>query len=191
MSKRSSRTRNASQTRTDILKAAQRLFSQRGYEQVGVRDIAAEVGINGALVIRYFGSKDQLFAEAVTDAFSLGDLLEGNRDEIGERLMRYLMQEDSNDTFYPVLALLRSASSPQGAALLRQGLEMHFIQPLAEWLEGKDRPLRASLIASTLLGVAIMQDVLYITPLTESSVEQLVAQVAPVIQGYIDGIVEV
>ena len=184
---KSSRTRNSVQTRADILKVAQRLFSQRGYEQVGVRDIAAEVGINGALVIRYFGSKDQLFAEAVTEAFRLGDLLQANRNELGELLVRYLMQEESDVTFYPVLALLRSASSPQGAVLLRQGLETHFIQPLAEWLEGENCSLRASLIASTLLGVAIMQDVLYITPLTESSIEMLVAHVAPVIQGYIGG----
>ena len=181
------RSRNAAQTKADILKAAQRLFSQRGYEHVGVRDIAAEVGINAALVIRYFGSKDQLFAAAVTEAFRLGDLLEGDRNSVGELLVRYLMQDDSDATFYPVLALLRSASSPQGAPLLRQGLETHFIQPLAEWLEGDDRSLRASLIASTLLGIAILQDVLYITPLTESPVESLVAQVAPVIQGYIDG----
>ena len=187
MGKPSPRFRNASQTRIDILKAAQRLFSQRGYEQVGVRDIAAEVGINGALIIRYFGSKDQLFAEAVTEAFRLGDLLQEDRNVLGERLVRYLMQDDSDDTFYPVLALLRSASSPHGATLLRRGLETHFIQPLAEWLGGEDRNLRAGLIASTLLGVAIMQDVLYITPLTESSIETLVAHVAPVIQGYIDG----
>ncbi len=187
----SPRSRNATQTRADILKAAQRLFSQRGYEHVGVRDIAAEVGINAALVIRYFGSKDELFAEAVTDAFRLEDLLEEDKHGVGEVLVRYLMQEESDDTFYPVLALLRSASSPHGATLLRQGLETHFIQPLAQWLEGENRPLRASLIASTLLGVAIMQDVLYITPLRESSVETIVAQVAPVIQRYINGIVGV
>ena len=187
MEKSSPRSRNASQTRADVLKAAQHLFSQRGYEQVGVRDIAAEVGINGALVIRYFGSKDQLFAEAVTEAFRLGDLLQEDRNALGERLVRYLMQDDSDATFYPVLALLRAATSPQGSTLLRQGLEAHFIQPLAEWLGGDDNYLRASLIASTLLGVAIMQDVLYITPLTKSSIEVLVAHIAPVIQGYIDG----
>ncbi len=182
----SSRPRNASQTKTDILLAAQRLFSQRGYEHVGVRDIATEVGINGALVIRYFGSKEQLFAEAVTEAFRLEDFLQERREVLGERLVRYLVQEDSDATFYPILALLKSATSPQGSVLLREGLEKNFIQPLAEWLGGKDSSLRASLIASTLLGVAIMQDVLYITPLTTSSIESLIVHVAPVIQRYID-----
>lgn len=186
MSERSPRARNAAQTRADILKAAQHLFSQRGYDQVGIRDIAAEVGITGALIIRYFISKDQLFTQAVTEAFRLGDLLQGPRETVGERLVRFLMQDDSNTTFYPVLALVRSATSPQGAVLLRQGLELHFIQPLADWLGDEDAYLRASLIASTLLGLAIMQDVLFIHPLTESSVESLVAYVAPVIQGYID-----
>ena len=188
MSEHSPRQRNASQTRLDILKAAQKLFSQRGYERVGVRDIAAEVGINGALIIRYFGSKDQLFAEAVTEAFRLDAWLQERRAGLGELLVRYLLQDDSDATFYPILALLRSASSPQGATLLRQGLEEYFIQPLAEWLGGNDSHLRASLIASTLLGLAIMKDVLYITPLTESPTESLVAHVAPIIQGYIDDV---
>ncbi len=181
------RPRNASQTREDILRAAQKLFSQRGYEHVGVRDIATEVGINGSLVIRYFGSKEQLFAEAVTEAFRLGDLLQERREVLGERLVRYLLQEDSDATFYPILALLKSATSPQGATLLREGLEKNFIQPLAEWLGGKDSSLRASLIASMLLGVATMQDVLYVTPLMTNSIEVKIAHVAPVIQGYIDG----
>ena len=189
MEKPSSRPRNASQTRANILRVAQRLFSQHGYEHIGVRDIAAEAGINGALVIRYFGSKDQLFAEAVTEAFRLGDLLQGKRETIGESLVRYLLQEDTDATFYPILALLRSASSSQGSALLRQGLEKYFIQPLAEWLGGEESELRASLIASILLGIAIMQDVLYVTPLTRSSIELLVVHVAPVIQRYIDGTV--
>jgi AcrR family transcriptional regulator len=186
MANGTSRPRNAAQTREDILQAAQKLFSQRGYEHIGVRDIAAEVGINGSLVIRYFGSKEQLFAESVTEAFRLGDLLQGHREGLGERLVRYLLQEDSEATFYPILALLKSATSPQGATLLREGLETHFIQPLAEWLGGGDSSLRATLIASTLLGVAVMQDVLYITPLTTSSTDSLVAYVAPVIQRYID-----
>lgn len=187
MAKQPSRPRNASQTRAIILHTAQQLFSQRGYEQIGIRDIAAAAEINGALVIRYFGSKDQLFAEAVMEAFKLGDLLQDRREVVGERLIRYLLQEDSDATFYPILALLRSATSSQGARLLKQGLETHFIQPLAEWLGGEDRYLRASLIASTLLGIAIMQDVLYISSLAESSIDALVAQVAPVIQKYIDG----
>ena len=188
MSEHAPRQRNSSQTRADILRAAQKLFSQRGYEHVGVRDIAAEVGINGALIIRYFGSKDKLFAEAVTEAFRLDHLLQERREALGERLVQYLLQDDSDATFYPILALLRSASSPQGAALLRQGLEEYFIQPLAEWLGGEESYLRASLIASTLLGLAIMQDVLYITPLIAASTESLVTHVAPVIQRYIDGV---
>ncbi len=187
MAESSPRRRNSSQTRANILQAAQRLFSQQGYEQIGVRDIAVEAGINSALIIRYFGSKDQLFAQSVTEAFRLGDLLQTRREEMGERLVRYLLQDDSDTTFYPILALLRSATSAQGAILLRQGLEEHFIQPLAEWLDGEERYLRASLIASVLLGVATMQDVLYIQYLTESSIESLVTQIVPVIQTYIDG----
>jgi AcrR family transcriptional regulator len=189
MTESSLRRRNSAQTRADILRAAQHLFSQGGYEQIGVRDIAVEAGINSALIIRYFGSKEGLFAQSVTEAFHLGDLLQTQREEMGERLVRYLLQDNTDDTFYPILALLRSVTSAQGATLLRQGLEEHFIKPLAEWLEGDQPYLRASLIASILLGVATMQDVLYISYLTESSIESIVKQVAPVIQAYVDNTV--
>jgi AcrR family transcriptional regulator len=44
------------------------LFAASGFDGVSLRDIASKAGINVALVVRYFGGKDQLFAEAVAKA---------------------------------------------------------------------------------------------------------------------------
>lgn len=52
------------QTKSAILEAAQRLFSSRGYSETGVRDIAAEAGVNPALISRYFGSKQVFISRA-------------------------------------------------------------------------------------------------------------------------------
>ncbi len=60
----------------------------------------------------------------------------------------------------PLLALLRFASSEQGSKIMRRILDEQFIRPLAKWLGGKQPELRASLIASTLLGLALTRDVL-------------------------------
>ena len=49
--------------RDRILKVATELFAEYGVNGVGIRRIAAEAGINHALIIRYFGSKDKLVAE--------------------------------------------------------------------------------------------------------------------------------
>src|ERR1700760_3639196 len=59
------RPRNAAATRGAILESAVRNFARAGYDGVGVRDIASDAGVTAMMVNRYFGSKEQLFAEAV------------------------------------------------------------------------------------------------------------------------------
>jgi AcrR family transcriptional regulator len=45
------------QPRERILEAAERLFSQKGYAAVGVREIAAEAGVNISMISYYFEGK--------------------------------------------------------------------------------------------------------------------------------------
>jgi AcrR family transcriptional regulator len=181
------RSRNAEVTKADILRAARTAFANSGYDNVGVREIAAVAGVNAALVIRYFGSKEELFEQAVTEAFNLNDLLSVNRKEVGVLLSHYILQKRERDgSLEPLLALLRSASSEQGSKLMRQLLDEQFIRPLAKWLGGKQAELRASLIASTLLGLALTRDVLKSERLEGSEIEPIIKLVAPVLQSYID-----
>src|SRR5438552_751878 len=51
------------QTRTAILAAAERLYAERGFGDVTLRDIVAEANVNLAAVNYHFGSKDELIAE--------------------------------------------------------------------------------------------------------------------------------
>ncbi|WP_291687913.1 TetR/AcrR family transcriptional regulator [Bradyrhizobium sp.] len=51
------------QTRTAILAAAERLYADRGFGDVTLRDIVAAAGVNLAAVNYHFGSKDELIAE--------------------------------------------------------------------------------------------------------------------------------
>src|SRR6476620_12425983 len=51
------------QTRTSILSAAERLYAERGFGDVTLRDIVAAAGVNLAAVNYHFGSKDELIAE--------------------------------------------------------------------------------------------------------------------------------
>ena len=50
-------------TRTLILDAAERLYAERGFGDVTLRDIVAAAGVNLAAVNYHFGSKDELIAE--------------------------------------------------------------------------------------------------------------------------------
>ena len=69
--------RNAGDTRARILAAARVRFALDAYENVGTRDIAADAGVDAALVNRYFGGKEKLFDEAIVDAFAIKDHFTG------------------------------------------------------------------------------------------------------------------
>lgn len=181
--------RNAVATRARILDAARFHFSRAGYDQVGMRQIAETARVDAALIVRYFGSKEALFREVIAGGFSLGDdFLAGSREGLGERLVRYVAAKDgASQEMDPVLILLRSASSEQAGAILRQGLDEGFVQPLARWLGGNQAAERAGLIASTLFGLAFMREVVRIEPLTGADVDRLVALIVPTLQRYVDG----
>ena len=98
------RPRNASQTRADILGAARRRFGAEGYERTTLRAVAADVGVDAALVIRYFGSKQDLFAAAADFAIELPDLSNVDPDEVAGIL----------------LPRLRRTSEPLGSASVLQ-----------------------------------------------------------------------
>lgn len=177
--------RNAAATRQAILGAARVCFMSEGYDQIGVREIAARAGADAALVNRYFGSKEALFAEAVATKFELGALFASDRSTLGERLARYVLQEKSpGDDYDPLVALLRSASSDVAGKMLRQALVEGFVRPLAARLDGDDAVLRAELIGSTLLGLLAYKTV--IGAMGNGDQERVVAVVTPVLQSLID-----
>ncbi len=185
---RSRRRGGAAATRAAMLEAARALFTRDGYDHVGVRDVASVVGVDAALVIRYFGSKERLFAEAVAQGFDPSGYLVGERSGLGECLARSVLQKkDDGGGYDPLLTLLRSAPNERAAALLREGLDEQFVYPLARWLGGERASERAGLIAATLFGLAFMRAVVRSAPLATGEVEDLVALVAPVLQSYVDG----
>lgn len=180
------RGRNAAVTRQAILSAGKSCFMRDGYEQVGVRDIAARAGVDPALVIRYFGSKEGLFAEAVITKFDLSELFTGDLSTLGERLARGTLQKKKppHEEFDPMLALLRSASSDIPAKMLRHAIEEGFVRPLAARLAEPDATARAELVGSTLLGLLFLRKVIRVT---DGDDERLIALVAPMLQALIDG----
>ena len=180
------RCRNAKATRQAILEAAKTCFMHEGYEQVGVRDIAARAGVDPALVNRYFGSKEGLFSEAVASKFDLRHLLEGDRASLGERLARYVLQKNADGADYdPLVALLRSSSSDVCSGMLRNAMLQGFVRPLASRLEGPDALSRAELVGSTLLGLLVHRTV--ISGAQTADNERMLALVAPALQTFIDG----
>jgi AcrR family transcriptional regulator len=163
--------RSGSLTRQRIVKAALVRFAKVSYEEVGLRDIALDVGVDVALVHRSFGSKEQLFAEAFKAAIQSERLLSSKKTELGAALARNIFERDNDSTSGHTDALqifVHSLSSPQAREVLRAFVLKDFIKPLAAKLD--DRALqRAALITACLVGVSILRDVLRVKPLLDGS----------------------
>jgi hypothetical protein len=117
----------------------------------------------------------------------LSDLVAVPRDQLGEVLTRYILSKAEHGRLEPLQALLRSSSNPGATVLMQNLLEQEFIAPLSEFLLGENTRIRAGLIASLILGLATARDVLGSPTLQNADVETLVARLAPMFQGLIDG----
>ena len=170
-------------TKTALLNAARQLFAQRGFDLVSVRDVAADAGVNAALVIRYFGSKEALFLEAISLPDGVPLPFDGPLHDLGERLARYALGKPDAD---PLLILLRSASSETGGTLLRRAVEAQFIAPLSTRLPGTAPDARAALIAAEVLGLSVLSKIVN-APILKRESERVVRESARALQRLIDG----
>jgi AcrR family transcriptional regulator len=172
------RRRDAAATRSAIFEAATRRFAYQGYEHAGVREIAADAGVNAAMVNRYFGSKERLFAEVVERAFNIRYLVEGDRATLAERLAHAVVyggEDIAGDRRIPLLLMLRSATEPRAAELIRGSLDRNLLRPLEEHLDGPDAKVRAAIVIAQCTGFAILNRMLRPQVLAEAQHEELVA----------------
>jgi AcrR family transcriptional regulator len=178
------RPRNASQTRADILAAARRRFGAQGYERTTLRGVAADVGVDAALVIRYFGSKQDLFAAAADFAIELPDLSNVDPDEVAGILLPRFFAVWEDETF---VALLRAAMTSQVAA---DTLRRVFAEQVAPKLitATPDNPIqRIGLMGAFVIGLATTRYVLVNPPIANLSREELSRWAAPVIRQLLVG----
>lgn len=164
------RRRCAMTTRGEILDAARRRFIDESYETVGLRDIAGDVGVDVALIGRYFGSKDALFREVMSGC----DDAEFNSDIRAADLPAFLASlvaaEDGSshgEHRDKTLIALRSASSPVASGIVRDAVKDSLLEPLAQILDSPDAEQRASLAAAILFGTTVLRTIMAMEPLCE------------------------
>lgn len=181
------------ETRAAILEAAAASFAEHGYAGTTMRAVAAEAGVDAALIHHYFGTKQELFRavlELPVDLQAVASrVLAGDREELGERLARaFLSVWDDPAASRPLLAQLRSALTDPVAAESLRGFVIDTV--LATVTEAVDRPrsdLRATLAASQLIGVAILRHALELEPLASADRDELAAALGPTLQRYLTG----
>jgi AcrR family transcriptional regulator len=201
--RRSGRRSGDSGTREAILAAARRRFGDQGYDAASIRSIAAEAGVDPALVHHFYGNKERLFASAMRlpvvpsehIAAVLGDERKRLGDEfpghLGEILIRTVLGIWSAAGIRTVfLSLLRSsATNEQAVTMLREFVTGTILAALEQALPGdaEQRRYRAALVASQIVGLGFTRYVLELEPLASASTEDLVAAIGPTLQRYITG----
>lgn len=193
---RTGRRPGGADTREHIIVAARELFAERGFDGATIRGVAEAAGVDAALIYHYFGSKQRLFVVAMEIPYHyeqvLPAVLDGPPDEMGERLVRELLGYWEDPRIGPLFrGVVRSAvTDPVAAEMIRRMLAEGPFALLAQRIGSPDAELRAMLMASHVMGMALLRYVLAVEPLASAPVEQVARMVGPVIGGYLHGVGE-
>lgn len=177
--------RRSDVTRTAILEAARQRFAADGYERATVRAIAQDAGIDPSMVMRYYGSKEGLFAAVIDVELILPDLNALPVDDVGAVLVGHFLDLWENDSVLQTL-LRVGATNEAGAARMRDVFAGQIL-PLAERfvVTRKDAARRAALVASQVLGMALVRYVLKFAPAADMPRADVVAWLGPTVQRYL------
>lgn len=174
-----------STARHDIVEVARRRFLVDGYDGVTMRSIAAEAGVDAALISYHFGSKRGLFGAAleltINPALVVAEALDAPLEVLPERLLRTLLAVWDDPRHRPqLLGLLESAMDDADTARTsREVAEREIFGRIAERVGGRDATARASGVAVQLAGLIFLRYVLEVEPIASMTSEEVVGSVAP------------
>jgi AcrR family transcriptional regulator len=167
------------------------MFADRGIDGTTIRDVAGRAGVDPALVHHYFGTKHQLFVAAMEFPLEIRTVIPaiamGPREQIGDRIVAgFVGLWDRREVQPTLLGIARSATTdPIAAAMFRRVLVDGPLQAIAGLLGTPDAPLRATLVGSQLIGIAMARYVAELEPIASMRPEQLAALIGPTLTRYL------
>jgi AcrR family transcriptional regulator len=191
--RRTGRRPGPSSTRDHILEAATSSFAENGYDRATIRAIATRAGVDPALVIHYFGSKEALFTAALELTLRPGDVfargVAAGPDQLGATIVRTFLEAwEPPQARVRLMAMLRSAMTNETAMdMIRDLLVREVFGPITAALGAPDAQLRATLVGSQFMGLSVMRYIGRFEPLASASVDDLVAAIGPTVQRYLTG----
>lgn len=155
------------------MESARRCFAAKGYDGAGVREIAAGAGVTAMLINRYFGSKEQLFAEVAVQTMATPTILTQEFLEAGcpSDVMARALVAITGPASPPLdgfLIMLRSAASERAAEIGREQVQAHYQTRLARALQGRHAKERAAVMLSLVAGVQMMRQAMGLPALADA-----------------------
>ncbi|MBJ7289016.1 TetR family transcriptional regulator [Williamsia sp.] len=174
-------TRNAARTRAALVSAAQRRFADDGFAGTTVRAVAADAGVDPALVMRYFGSKRGLYEAATAVDLHLPDFSSVARRRLGAVIVETFLSRWDGPEGEPLRILLASAATETTAAEQMRTIFAGQVRP-AVAAAGGEPDVDIEVIASTLIGMAMMRYVLRVPDVVALTPTQIVERFGPALQ---------
>jgi AcrR family transcriptional regulator len=191
--RRPGRPSGVSGSRERILASARELFARNGFGNTSIRAVAADAGVDAALVHHYFGTKQQLFAAAtelpIDPMVVLGPVRETPVDQLGRTLPELLLPLWDSQSGTGLIAAMRSMLTGTEVPLARSFFRDIVVAELAHRIDEPDGTgvLRAEFAASQLMGIVVARYIVGLEPLASLPAEQIVDMVAPTLQRYFTG----
>ena len=173
-----------------ILAAARTLFHDRGFTDTSIRGVAEAAGSSPVVVLRHFGSKEQLFLQAMTVDRGLGSVVEGPLEDLARLMLERLLDGPDAELAPIWRALMLAGDQREIQRYRREAAQQFLFQALAERLEGPNAELRAHLVASQIIGLILVLWVDEDPVLGALPTARLVAEYAPSLQRLIDTPIE-
>jgi AcrR family transcriptional regulator len=167
-----SRAEQRRRTEERIVVAARRLFAEHGYDRTTIRTIAAEAKTDPGLVMRYFESKEKLFARvAVVDQH---EPIGGTPEQVAELLLAALGAKVAAEPVAALAAVRSMFAHPEAAKEVREAMLAEQRQA-AKTMPGEDADLRAGLIGALTLGTVIGRYLLGLDGLRDAAPDRIIA----------------
>jgi AcrR family transcriptional regulator len=182
--------RKSDLARDRILAAARRIFADDGYERATIRAIAAEASINPSMVIRYYGSKEGLFAVVAKLDFKAVSLAAVPLAQLGEALVRHVLDLWDDPKEGAALAAMMRASITNEAA--RERIVAQFSGQVAGLFAaiGPAAVPAAPFIATQILGLTMARYIWRIPFIAALPKDIVVKKIGRTVQRYLDDAAE-
>jgi AcrR family transcriptional regulator len=131
-----------------------------GYDRVSIREIASSAGVDAALVMRHYGSKEELFVRVIGFDEHFAPHLGGPLATVGRRLATYVLEPAHARMRRTLTALLYASDHEAVRADLQGTMRRLLVDKLSSRLEGPDALTRAWLVSAQLLGLVHSWDVI-------------------------------
>lgn len=191
---RRGRREGTTESREHILSTARRLFAEHGFDGTSLRQIAREASVDPAMVHHFFNGKDELFALSVALPADPVQVLEGvdqyEPQHRAEAIVRAVLRLWESPAQHSLVAFIRGTiGSKAKTLLLREVVTRTIISRIMAGVPGapEEVALRGNLVATQMVGIMLVRYVVKLEPLASATPEDVVRLVAPNVQHYLTG----